>query len=151
MAADGSAALGAPEIAGTLVNPKGLTKKMTARVAGRELGGIAGWAAASRATGGLYEGAPDVPSFGRVGYIAVSEAEVALVKTKTGAFKMKVSDEVLARAPRTELASVEFEEGKLLSHLTIHFASGRSWEFDVPKMAKKTAKEVVAELGGSVS
>jgi hypothetical protein len=121
---------------------------MTARAVGSELGGIAGSAAASRATGGLYQGAPDVPSFGRVGYLAVSATEVALVKTKTGAFKMKVSDEVLARAPRSALASVELEEGKLLSHLVIRFTNGRAWEFDVPKMAKKTAKEVVAALTG---
>ena len=38
MADDASIALGAPEIAGTLVNPKGLTKKMTAATAGGELG-----------------------------------------------------------------------------------------------------------------
>lgn len=119
---------------------------MTARTAGSELSGIAGAGAASRATGELYESAPDVPSFGRVGYVAVSATEVALVKTKTGAFKMKVSDEVLARSPRSELASVELEEGKLLSHLVIGFTNGRAWEFDVPKMARRMAKEVVAAL-----
>jgi hypothetical protein len=41
-----------------------------------------------------------MPSFGRVGYVAVSEDEIALVKTKTGAFKMRITDEVLARARR---------------------------------------------------
>ena len=42
MAADASKALGAPEIAGTLVNPKGLMKKSVARVAGREVAGLVG-------------------------------------------------------------------------------------------------------------
>jgi hypothetical protein len=55
---------------------------------------MVGSVAASSTTGGLYEGAPDVLSFGRVGYVAVSETDVALVRTKTGAFKMKISDEV---------------------------------------------------------
>jgi hypothetical protein len=32
MAEDASAVLGAPQVAGTLVNPKGMTKKMTASV-----------------------------------------------------------------------------------------------------------------------
>ena len=36
MANDASAALGAPEIAGTLVNPKGYVKKAVARTAGRD-------------------------------------------------------------------------------------------------------------------
>jgi len=41
----------------------------------------------------------------------------ALVKTKTGAFKMKVSDDVLAGAPRTAVASIDLDQGTLLSHL----------------------------------
>ena len=151
MAGDASAALGAPELAGTLVNPRGLTKKMTARTAGAELGGVVGSIAAGGATGGLYDGGPDVPAFGRVGYVAISESEIALVRTKTGALKMKVTDEVLARVPRGQLIGAELDEGKLLSHLTLRFRDGRTWEFDIPKMAKKTAKSVVATLGGNVA
>ena len=52
------------------------------------------------ATGGAYAGAPEVPNFGRVGYVAASADSVALVKTKSGAFKMKVTDESLATVPR---------------------------------------------------
>jgi hypothetical protein len=92
-----------------------------------------------------------MPSFGRVGYVAVSEDEVALVKTKTGAFKMKITDEVLARAPRSAVASVEFAQGRLLSHLKIEFTDGVVWEFDVPKAAKKTAPDVTRALGGAFS
>ena len=64
MAEDASAALGAQQVAGTLVNPKGMTKKMTASVAG----GVVGNVAASLATGPAYAGAPEVPHFGRVAY-----------------------------------------------------------------------------------
>ena len=99
MADDATAALGAPEIAGTMVNPKGMTKKVTASVAGGVVGGIAGTFAAGMATGGAYAGAPEVPNFGRVGYVAASADSVALVKTKSGAFKMKVTDESLATRP----------------------------------------------------
>lgn len=151
MASDASAALGASEIAGTFVNPKGFTKKMTATAAGGQVGGaigsLAGNVIAGRSSGG---GAPDLPSFGRVGYVAVSEDEVALVKTKTGAFKMKIGDEVLARAPRGEVASAELDEGKLLSHLTIAFTNGAAWQFDIPAQAKKSARSVVHALGGAI-
>jgi hypothetical protein len=70
------------------------------------------------------------------------------VKTKSGAFKMKVSDEVLASAPRSDIASSELDQGKMLSHLKIEFTNGVTWEFDIPKTAKKTAQELVIELGG---
>jgi hypothetical protein len=143
MAADGSAALGAPELAGTLVNPKGYAKKTVARVAGGELAGLAG----STAAGLLARDrqVPDLPAFGRVGYVAVSAGEVALIKTKTG-WKMTPTDTVLARAPRSELASVELEEGRMISHLRLHFDDGQLWEFDIPRSDKKTARTVVAAL-----
>jgi hypothetical protein len=145
MAADASAALGAPEIAGTLVNPKGFAKKTIARTAGREVAGLVGDLAAGRAA--REKSVSDLPDFGRVGYLAVSATEVALVKTKYG-WKMTPTDEALARAPRSELASVDWDEGLLLSHLRLVFAGGQIWEFDVPKADKKTAKAVVATLGG---
>src|SRR4051812_44021728 len=69
-------------------------------------------ASAALATG---SGAPDVPDFGRVAYLAAGDSELALVKTKTGAFKMKVTDEVLVRVPRSDIASSELDQGKLLS------------------------------------
>jgi hypothetical protein len=151
MADDASTALGAPEIAGTLVNPKGMTKKVTASVAGGVVGGVAGNMAASLATGPAYQGAPEVPDFGRVAYVAASADALALVKTKSGAFKMKVTDEALARVPRSEIATSELDQGKLLSHLTITFTNGTVWEFDVPKAAKKTAQGLVTALGGELT
>ena len=147
---DASQALGAPEVAGTFVNPKGMTKKMTTRVAGQVVGGAVGAFAASRAAGQPYEGAADVPNFGRVGYLAASTGEIALVKTKTGALKMKISDEVLARAPRGDVAAVDLDKGMLLSHLKISFTNGIDWEFDIPKANKKTAENLVRALDGTV-
>ncbi len=146
MADDASSALGAPQIAGTLVNPKGLTRKMTMRVTGGEIGGVAGAIAAGLAVGDAHAGAPAVPDFGRVGYLAVSASDLALVRTRTGAMRMKVTDEVLGRVPRSEITAAELDEGFMLSHLTITFTNGVTWEFDIPKAAKKTAKAVTGAL-----
>jgi len=146
MATDASGALGASEIAGTFVNPKGFAKKMTASVAGGQVAGMAGTLAAGAIAGRSSGSASELPSFGRVGYVAVSEHDVALVKTKSGAFKMKIGNEVLARVPRTDVASAELDEGRLLSHLTIAFTNGSVWRFDIPSQARKTARDVVRVL-----
>jgi hypothetical protein len=145
MAGEGSAALGAPEIAGAMVNPRGFTKKMSVGAVGGVVGAVAATAVASRSSR-----ATDVPAFGRVGYVAASETEVALIKMKSGALKMKVTDQVLARAPREELEAVELKEGKLISSLRLQFSNGTVWEFDVPKLGRKNARALVAALGGSV-
>ncbi|TMK95939.1 MAG: hypothetical protein E6G42_00995 [Actinobacteria bacterium] len=83
-------------------------------------------------------GAPDAPNFGRVGYVAAGVDEIALVKTKSGLMKIKVTDEVLARAPRSEIQSVELDKGWLS-------------QFDVPKVDQKTAEKLVETLGGQVT
>jgi hypothetical protein len=150
MANNAAAALGAPEIAGTLVNPRGYMKKAVAGAAGHQVAGLVGSAAAALGTRDGNKGVSSLPDFGRVGYVAVSATEVAVVKTKYG-WKMKPTDEALARAPRSELASAELEEGKMVSHLRLRFADGQLWEFDIPRSDKKTARAVVAELESSVS
>jgi hypothetical protein len=146
MADDASGVLGAPEIAGTFVNPKGMTKKVTASVAGGEIAGVAGNLAAGLATGPAYAGAQDVPDFGRVAYVAASADEIAIVKTKSGMLKMKISNEVLVRVPRSEIAAAELDEGRLLSHLKLVFGDGATWEFDIPKANKKSAQALVRAL-----
>jgi len=110
MAGEGSAALGAPVIAGTMVNPRGFGKKVSVGAVGGVVGAVAATAVASR-----------------------------------------VTDEVLARAPRAELEAVELKDGKLISHMRLQFANGTVWEFDIPKIGKKNANELVFALGGSVT
>jgi hypothetical protein len=147
MAADASEALGAPQLAGSFVSPKGLTKQLTAGAAGTVVGGAAGSMAAHMATGGLqWDGAPD---FGRVGYVAVTAEEIAIVKGKSGLMKPKVGSEVIARAPRSEIAAVELDPGALKAALKVRFADGGHWEFEVPKIYRKTAQQVVRALGGA--
>jgi hypothetical protein len=143
MAGDASAALGAAEVAGTMVNPRGFTKKMSVGAIGGVVGAVAATAVASRQSK-----ASEVPAFGRVGYVAASEREVALIKMKSGAIKMHVTDEVLARVPREELEGVELQDGKLISVLKLRYTNGVIWEFDVPRTSKKTASAFVAALSG---
>lgn len=150
MADEAARALGSPTIAGTFVNPAGMAKKMTAKVAGGQIGGMVGTLAAGVITDRVSRAVPDVPSFGRVAYLAVTETEVALLGTKTGAFKMKIGSQVLARAPRAEITSAEFDQGMLLSHLTIEFSNGARWPFDVPRQAKKPARAVARILSDKV-
>jgi hypothetical protein len=148
MANDASQALGAPEIAGTYVLPKGLAKKMTGAVAGGRVGGAVGTLAATVAANRLSGAPPEMPSFGQLGYIAVTEDEIALVRAKAGAFKPSVKSEVLARVPRDELASAELDQGVLMSHLKLEFTNGAVWLVDVPKQHKKKAQGLIRAVGG---
>jgi hypothetical protein len=146
MTADGSAALGAPELAGTLVNPKGYAKKAVARVAGGEVAGLVGSTAATLLA--RDRRVANLPDFGRVGYLAVSADDIALIKTKLG-WKMTPTDTTLARAPRSQLSAAELDEGRMVSHLKLRFADGQLWEFDIPRSDKKTARAVIAALNSS--
>jgi hypothetical protein len=142
MATDASGILSAPQIAGTFVNPKGFARQVTATVAG----GVVGSAIAS-ATG---PGQGDVPSFGRVAFVAATDNEVAIIKTKSGMIKMKLTDQVLARRSRAEVSAVEIKRGALISNLMIQFRDGGVWTFDVPKANQKSAVQFVEQLGGVV-
>jgi hypothetical protein len=87
--ADASQALGSPEVAGTFLSPKGTMKKVTTQSAGRMVGGLAGavGTATGQSLGGQGEG---TPTFGQLGYLAVTGDEVALVRAKTGALKVRM-------------------------------------------------------------
>jgi hypothetical protein len=139
MAGDGSAALGAPEVAGLMVSARGYTKKLA-------MGGMIYASVSSKRAAQ----AKELPSFGRSGYLAASDSDIALIKTKSGALKMKVTDETLASVPRDELESVELAPGRLISVLKLQFNNGTVWEFDVPKVSNKNARALVTALGGTV-
>lgn len=143
MATDASAILGAPQIAGSFVNPRGFARQVTAGVAG----GVVGRAIASKT--GPSQG--DVPNFGRVAFVAATGDEVAIIKTKSGLIKMKLTDQVLARRSRADIQAIEMKRGALLSNLSIQFNDGGIWNFDVPKANQKSAVELVQQLGGVIA
>jgi hypothetical protein len=144
--ADASSALRAPQLAGTWVNNKGTAKRLVASVAGREFAGAVGSVAAGSIAGRSPDGVTDTPDFGRDAYLAISESDIALVKTKQGVMKLKITDEVHARAARTEVAHAELGNGKLACPLTITFANGSRWELDVPRGGKSAAEKLVSLL-----
>ena len=113
----------------------------------RAIGGVIGSAVAGIGTKAAQESTPNI---GRVGFLAVTADEIALVKTQSGRLKMKVTDEVLTRRPRGEIVSTELAGGMLLSVLTIQFADGGAWAFDVPTAANGSAIQVVHAFGGNV-
>jgi hypothetical protein len=155
MAKDASASLGAAEVAGTLVSPRGLTKKMTMRTAGGQVGGLAGTATATATatavSAKIDNVAPEVPSFGRVGYLAASDTELVVTKTSQLGWKPHPTGEALVRVPRAEVESVAMEQGKLLSRLTLSFAGGVTWDFEVPRASRKGAADFVNTFGGTVT
>lgn len=128
-----SQALGSPQVAGTFVSPKGHTKNVTARVAGVS----------------AYE-SPGAPDFGDIGYVALTADQIAIVKGKHGLFKPKVGSEVIARAERENVTAAELDGGVLKAAMRFSFTDGGTWEFEVPKIYRKTAEQVVRALGGTV-
>jgi hypothetical protein len=144
--ADASQALGSPEVAGTFLSPKGMMKKMAFESAGRSVGGVVGAVggnAAAAAGNGQGEG---TPTFGQLGYLAVTGEEVALVRAKRGAIKPKIMDDVLGRKPRGDVQRVDFVKGSVKGELRIEFSDGGLWEFEVPKVHNKKAEKVVEAL-----
>jgi hypothetical protein len=151
MANDASAALGAPEVAGTLVSPRGLTKKMSMGTAGAQVGGLVGSLAASAMTSGKSKPTPAMPSFGRSGYLAVSDSELILTKTSQMGWKPHPKGDALVRVPRSDVQSVQMDRGKVLSQLKLTFVDGLEWEFEIPRANRKGAEQFTNALGGNVT
>jgi hypothetical protein len=151
MANDASQALGAPEVAGTLVSPRGLTKKMSIGAAGSQVGGLVGSLAASAMTSRKAKATPDMPSFGRSGYLAASESELILTKTSQMGWKPHPKGDALVRVPRGDLQSLELHRGKVISQLKLTFADGLVWEFEIPRAIRKSAEVFTHALAGQVT
>jgi hypothetical protein len=151
MANDASQALGAPEVAGTLVSPRGLTKKMSMGTAGAQVGGLVGSLASTALTSKSSKATPDMPSFGRSGYLAASETELILTRTSQLGWMPHPKGDALVRVPRGEVQSVDLEKGKVLSHLKLTFADGNAWQFEIPRATRKAAEEFTTALGGNIS
>jgi len=148
MALDASLMLGSPQLAGVKVSPRGFAKSTAAGSAGLGVGGILGGVisatAGARAGRRQAEMAAETPKFGRVAYLAVTAEELALIKlTGLSTFKL---DQVIARVPRTDVASAELGRS-LAPSLTITFGNRASWQLEVARIAKKDAEAVVHALG----
>jgi hypothetical protein len=146
--ADASSALGAPQVAGTWVTRRGKAKRTMATVAGAEIGGSVGAAVAGITGKGSPQPTPETPDFGAFAYLAVSSSNLVLVRAKQGLTGLKMTGDVVANVPRSDLVSIELGPGKLASPLTLMLRDGSQWELEVARAARGGAEKVVAELGG---
>jgi hypothetical protein len=174
MGAEISGILGAPHVAGAFVGPKGQTRGTIIGAAGTEVGGVYGWI--GRTVGGFVAhlavelfsllrgrrkhkgetsqqggGAPALPPLHTSGYVAVSPDEVVVVQVLPGLRRLKVGPGVVGRVPRSAVASAELDRGRWVSVLRIGFVDGGWSEFEVPRIQRDTAEQVVHALGGRVS
>jgi hypothetical protein len=160
MAIDASAMLHSPQLAGVKVNPLGLA----ARTAGR-MGGVSGAGAgvvadaisagvnnamAMRAEKQALESAAkaQTPKFGRIAFLAASATELMLIELKTHRGVQLRLGEVIASVPRAQVASAKLGRGRMLLSppLTVSLTDGTSWALEVPRPAKRRAKQLVRAL-----
>ena len=134
-------------LAGTFVEPKGTIRSIIGRGTANVFGPASravGAAMVANAEGQMAGSSPVAP--GSIAYLGVTLDAVILFRAKRGLLKPKATDELIASAPRTEVASAVVAEGRLASVLTVTFADQSSWTFDIPKIHLKGAREVAAAL-----
>ena len=140
MARDSSQVLGAQQLAGAAVMWRGHAWK---EGAGRGIAGAAIGYAASK----VIKDTSQTPEFRRTAFLAVNDREVALLRLGTGGFKNGTPGEVIARVPRSDVASARVSAGVLRTNLTISFTNGDRWEFEVSPLVRRTVVRVARALG----
>jgi len=141
MAHDASQLLGAQQVAGALVNRRGHGWQHAARATGGLAGVAMGYAAGQRSS----RYTTQTPQFSRTAFVAVTDREVALIKYGPGSNNGKAG-EVLARVPRSEVASAVVSRGALRTNLTIGFTNGGSWAFEVSPLVGRTVARIADAL-----
>lgn len=68
------------------------------------------------------------------------------MKGKQGLVGMKLTDQVIARTPRSGIASMELGEGKVAAPLTIVFNDGTRWDLEAARARYGAVQRVIAEL-----
>ena len=158
--------LGAPQIAGVVVSPVGLFRKIessqTAFVGGVVVPGKLGPMIGDKLGG---ESAAEqrqrdsavsdsTPKCGNWGYLAVTDTELALTTTEAPKLVGRRLGELVARVPRSTVAHVELAGGwrhptlYMFSSapLRITFTDGTAWAFEVSRFYRRGAKRLVRAL-----
>lgn len=152
MAIDASELLGAPQVAGVKVMPRGATMGRAINQGGASVGGLIGAGGGALASGKAAKAGAaaraETPEFRGQALLAVTDDDVALVKLKQGALSAKPT-EIIARAPREQVTGASLANG-LVPKLSISFADGSAWSMDVPRVIKKQGdtNRIVELLGG---
>jgi hypothetical protein len=85
------------------------------------------------------------PRFGSLGFLAVTDQTLALIRVQMGVTKGKLTT-VVARVSRSQVASAEMT-GVWLVHLVVNFADGTRWAFEVSPQNKRQARRVAGLFG----
>jgi hypothetical protein len=154
MALDASALLGSPEIAGVKVNPRGFGKALMSRTSVGGVGAAAGISrvivqafTAKKAREERAEAAHSTaPTFRQLAWLALTERDLALVGMDTRTI-LKLTG-ILARIPREQVVSIDVGRSAPLiaSPLTVTFSDGQQWIFEVPALAKRSARKLAASI-----
>ena len=92
----------------------------------------------------------DLPGFGRVGYLAVSDTELAIFKTTRTSMHPGPRGEPLTRVPLTNLVGVELDERRVVSFLELRFADDAVWTLQIGLIHRPAARLLAAHLRPSV-
>jgi hypothetical protein len=152
VALDATDVIGAQQLVGTLINPRGSFHKQMARSNPGFGGGLSGPVAGMFLKKGMDRerveaAASTAPTFGGHGYLALTADEIVLCSTKKGLMSAK-PEAVLARVPRVEIAGVTLGDG-ISPGLSLLFDDGQAWSFDVTPATKKSAKALVDVLSAA--
>jgi hypothetical protein len=153
MALDATSLLGAPQIAGVQIAPRGTYKEILGSTRGNAqiVAGSAFWRFALRKqVAEEHEEAArsDAPPIGNRAFAALTEREFALVSVDASTRMRLVA--VISTTPRSDIASAEL--GKSFPGasmpLTITLRDGQRWLFEVPWLVRRRARKLVAQLAG---
>ena len=146
MARDASEALGAQQLAGAVVMPKGHALQHL-RIHSGLAGAVAGQAISAAARKHAQSHPSETPDFPRSAFLAVTDGEVALLRLGSGGIKNGRPSEVLARAPRSDVVMARVSAGLARTNLTISFKDGSNWEFEVSPLVRRTVVQIANALG----
>jgi hypothetical protein len=132
-------------LATSFVEPRGTITSIIAGTIGREVAGGLAATTASHDVDAQNAGASPLTA-GQLGYLVAQDDQVVLYRAKRGAFKPKPTEEVVATAPRDSMTGAELDRKKLSGVLTLRFADGGEWTFDVPKVHLSGAEGIVRAL-----
>jgi hypothetical protein len=143
MGHDASELLGATQIAGTSVTPIGSASRQAGIAGGGLLpSGIGSKLLFGKKSKELLDS--QTPNIGRIGFLAVTDQELALINIKLG-MTAKLGD-VVARVPRNQIASAEMT-GAIPAHLVLNMRDGTRWAFEVRPQNRRDARKVAGLFG----
>jgi hypothetical protein len=116
------------EVIGVLVSPRGLPR--TSR----------------RGRASDPDRVTDLPGFGRVGYLAVSDTELAIFRTTKTSMHPGLRGEPLTRVPLTDLIGVGLDERRVVSFLELRFADDAVWTLQIGLIHRPAARQLAAHL-----